>query len=68
MNPLFDNIAGMTLSLVAIIFRRQFAEHIIKFQNETFGFEFGEGWIRWSEFLIIIGCTSNIVSGLLRLL
>ncbi len=67
MSPFFDGMVGIALGLVVIVFRRRIAEHIITFQNETFGFEFGDGWIRWSEFVSIVGGTFSIVLGLLVL-
>lgn len=67
MNQPSDSIAGIALGIALVIFRRHIAEHIISFQNKTFGFEFGKRWIYFSELLCFLIGVYLVVGGFLKL-
>jgi hypothetical protein len=56
------------ISGLVFIFRKKYSQYIIKSQNETWGFRFGEKSIKQTEYILIVLAIAGVIMGLLPLL
>lgn len=68
MNQYVEGLVGIVVGAIIIAFRKRLAQHIIKFQNGTFRFNYGQREIDGTQVVCAAAGVFMIVLGSLLLL